>query len=170
MTDSLLTDVIQEIHKGQSPTLSQRTSLMVFAAKPKKPHSLNPNDKRRISLLNADFKILTGIEANRLKKLATHTLSPCQLSSGDDRHIHHGINKARDAIAAVSISGQGCGILDNYYKAAFDYMVLLWVFKVLAAKGLEMSVINRLENIYKNSITIVVIVSLAGVLKILVVN
>ena len=73
MIGDSLTDVIQAIHKGQSPTLSQRTTLMVFAAKPKKPHSLNPNDKRRISLLNADFKILTGIEANRLKKLATHT-------------------------------------------------------------------------------------------------
>ena len=126
-----LTEVIQAIHRGQNPTISQRTSLMVFTAKPKKPHSLNPNDKRRISLLNSDFKILTGIDANRLKKLATHTLSPCQLSAGNDRRIHHGINKARDAIVAAGNSGQGCGVLDNDYKAAFDYMVLLWVFKVL---------------------------------------
>ena len=157
-----LTEVVQSIHKGKSPTLSQRTSLMVFGSKPKKPNSIIPSDKRRISLLNADFKTLTGIDANRLKKVATHTLSPCQLSAGDDRRIHHGVNKARDAIWAAGQRGEGCGILDNDYKAAFDYMVLLWVFKVLAAKGLDMSVIERLKNIYNDNITIVVVNNIMG--------
>ena len=96
-----LTEVAQAIHQGQNPTLSQRTSLMVFGSKPKKPKSIIPSDKRRLSLLNSDFKVVTGIDANRFKSVATHTLSPCQLSAGDDRRIHHGINAARDAIRAV---------------------------------------------------------------------
>ena len=157
-----LTDVVQAIHGGQSPTLSQRTSLMVFGNKPKKPNSMKPTDKRKLSLLNSDFKATTGIDNNRFKKVATHTLSPCQLAAGDDRRIHHGINAARDAIAASAGGREGVGILDNDYKAAFDFMVLLWVFKVLRAKGLAEQVINRLTNLYSNNITIVVVNNILG--------
>ena len=53
----------------------------------------------------------------------THTVSPLQLVAGDDRRIHHGIAKARDAIQAVTKSKAGCAILDLDYMAAFDYQV-----------------------------------------------
>ena len=66
-----LTDVVQAIHRGGTPTKSMRTSMMVFGAKPKKPNSIKPGDKRRISLLNADFKVVTGIEAKRFGKTDT---------------------------------------------------------------------------------------------------
>ena len=60
MGDSLY-EVIKANMSGEMPTLSQRTSLMVFGCKPKKSQSLLPSDKRRISLMNSDFKILTGL-------------------------------------------------------------------------------------------------------------
>ena len=161
MGDSL-TEVSQAIHQGNSPTLSQRTSMMVFGSKPKKTNSIVPSDKRRISLLNSDFKVVTGIDSNRFKKVGTHTLSPCQLAAGDDRRIHHGINKARDAIWAAGQRGERAGILDNDYQAAFDFMVLLWVFKVLQAKGLDPEVIERLRSIYSENITVVVVNNIPG--------
>ena len=68
-----LTEVVQTIHAGQPPTKSQRTSLMVFGNKPKKPNSTKPSDKRKLSLLNSDFKVSTGIYNDRFKKVATHT-------------------------------------------------------------------------------------------------
>ena len=37
--------------------------------------------------------------------------------------------------------------------AAFDYMVLTWVLKVLKAKGLDEMVINRLKYMYENHLT-----------------
>ena len=135
---------------------------MVFGNKPKKPNSTKPSDKRKISLLNSDFKVATGIDNNRFKKVATHTLSPCQLAAGDDRRIHHGINSARDAIAAAGAGREGVGILDNDFKAAFDFMVLLWVLKVLRAKGLAETVLERLLNLYSNNITIVVVNNILG--------
>ena len=97
-----LFEVITAVFQGESLSASQRTSMMVFGCKPKKPTSLKPSDKRRISLLNADFKISTGLQAQRFKKPTTHTLSPHQLVSGEDRRIYHGINLARDAINAAS--------------------------------------------------------------------
>ena len=71
---------------------------MVFGNKPKKMNSIKPGDKRRISLLNSDFKVATGIEAKRFGITATYSLSPLQFVAGDDRRIHHGINQARDAV------------------------------------------------------------------------
>ena len=135
---------------------------MVFGSKPKKLNSLKPGDKRRISLLNSDFKIITGLDNTRLKSVATHTLNPNQLSVGDDRRIHHGICKARDAINVANSKNQGAGILDNDYMSAFDLMVLTWVFMVLEAKGLSKVVIKRLKNLYGNHLTVVVVNNIQG--------
>ena len=114
---------------------------MGFGAKPKKPGSILPKDKRRISLLNSDFKIATGLEARMLKKTATHSLSHLQLVAGDDRRIHHGISMARNAIHAASKARHnGCGILDTDLIAAFNYLCLEWAYMVLEYKGIHRDV------------------------------
>ena len=144
-----LTEVMQSIRDGQELQKSMRTSLMVFGSKPKKPNSILPGDKRKISLLNSDFKVATGIEADLLNQSATHTLSPLQLVAGEDRRIHHGINLARNAIHAASKKGHpGCGILDTDLIAAFDFMCLEWVLLVLEKKVLDVKVIARLKHLY----------------------
>ena len=126
---------------------------MVFGAKPKKPLSILPSDKRKISLLNSDFKVASGLEASLLKEAASHTLSHLQLVAGGDRKIHHGISMARNAIHAAGRPGHpGCGILDTDLIAAFDFLCLDWVFKVLEKKGLDKRVIARYRNLYRNNI------------------
>ena len=158
-----LSDVMRGVFSGQKLQKSMRTSLMVFGSKPKKPSSLLPGDKRKISLLNSDFKTATGLEARLLKKTATHTLSPLQLVAGSDRRIHHGINMARNAIYAAGKPGhEGCGILDTDLVAAFDFLCMDWVFKVLQQKGLDMEVIKRLKNLYSDSSTIVMVNNIPG--------
>ena len=140
-----LTEVVQAIFKGGHPTKSMQTCLMVFGSKPKKPNSIKPGDKRRISLLNSDFKIVTGLEAHRFGKTATHSLSPVQLVAGSDRRIHHGINLARDAIFQAGKRKSGCGLLDLDFMAGFDWLVMAWVYLVLEKKGLNQEVIARLK-------------------------
>ena len=152
-----LTEVMKSIHEGNQPTVSQRTSLMVFGSKPKKPNSIRPGDKRRISLLNADYKLATGLESRKFRKLSTHTLSQHQYVAGNNRRIPHGINLVRDAITAAEKNKLSCGILDTDYMAAFDYLVMHWVFKVLARKGVRDQVIQRLKNLYAENITVVVV-------------
>ena len=158
-----ITEIMTEIFKCKDLPNSMNTSLMVFGSKPKKPGSLLPKDKRRISLLNSDFKIASGLEASHFKSVATHTLSHLQLVAGDDRRIHHGINMARDAIHAAGRNGHpGCGILDTDLIAAFDWLCLDWTFKVLEKKGLDKQVISRLKNLYSSSVSIVVVNNVHG--------
>ena len=157
-----LTEVVQAIHSGGQPTLSMRTSLMVFGSKPKKPNSIRPGDKRRISLLNSDFKVVTGLEAQMFGKTATHTLSPVQLVAGSDRRIHHGINLARDAIQQAGKAKSGCGLLDLDFMAGFDWLDMAWVYLVLSKKGVCQEVISRIKRLYSDSITVVVVNNVHG--------
>ena len=163
MLGDTLTEAMVEIFKCKALPNSMAISLMVFGAKPKKPGSILPKDKRRISLLNADFKTASGLEAELFKTVATHTLSHLQLVAGEDRRIHHGINLARNAIQAAGRAGHpGCGILDTDLIAAFDWLCLDWSFKVLEKKGLDKEVIKRLRNLYNNSSSTVVINNIHG--------
>ena len=98
-----------------------------------------------------------------LKETATHTLSHLQLVAGNDRRIHHGINMARNAIHAASKHGhQGCGILDTDLIAAFNFLCLEWVYMVLEKKGLDKRVIRRLQNLYRDNLTTVVVNNIPG--------
>ena len=82
-----LTDVMVAIHDGQALQESMQTSLIVFGSKRKKAASLLPGDKRKISLLNADFKTATGLDAHPLKESSTRTLTTLQLVAGQNRRI-----------------------------------------------------------------------------------
>ena len=158
-----LVEVMLAIFNCQELPHSMRTALMVFGCKPKKPNSLQPKDKRRISLLNCDFKIASGLEARSLKKTATHSLSHLQLVAGNNRRIHHGINFARNAIYSAGKAGHsGCGILDMDLIAAFDWLCLDWVYKVLHKKGMPRQVLGRLQNLYRENIAIVVVNNMHG--------
>ena len=53
---------------------------------------------------------MTGIDARKMRKVMSHTISPLQLVGGGDRKIHHVIALARDAIHAAGKSHMGCGI------------------------------------------------------------
>ena len=127
---------------------------MVCTSKPGKGKSLKVKDKRRLSLLNADFKAITGLEVSRYSKVLNHTLSTEQLAMGDDRRISFGICLARDAIYAAGKRREGCAIADNDFEAAFDYLSLDWVKQVLEKKGLAKEVLNRFVNMYSDGITI----------------
>ena len=90
-----------------------RTAMMNFCPKPKKVNSLKPSDKRRISVLNCDFKLYEGILARRFRKMGDRLLSPHQYVAGKEKTIHHGIAKARDAINAAMKQNISCGIGDQ---------------------------------------------------------
>ena len=163
MIGSDLTDVIVNIFNGAAPTDCQRTSLMVFGNKPgKKAKSLKISDRRKLSLMNVDFKIATGIEASRLRCTMRRTISPHQLVTGGDRRISHGVALARDAIQASSSLKSGCGILDTDLIAAFCNMTLPWCLLVMKKKGIDEKVINRYLNLYRDNYSIVVVNNIKG--------
>ena len=55
------------------------------------------------SLLNSNFKVITGLESGRFRKVFSHTLCEQQLADADDRRISFGVCLARDALYAVEL-------------------------------------------------------------------
>ena len=102
------------------------------------------------------------MELARYNKVVSHTLSPNQLAAGDDRRITFGITLARDAIYAAGKRKQGCGIADNDFEAAFDFLCLDWVKLVLRKKGVREEALARFTNLYKDGITIPVVNNIPG--------
>ena len=106
-------------------------------------------------MLNCDFKLVEGLDARRYRKIGNRVLSPVQYVAGKDRRIHHGIAKARDAVQAAMKSKFGCGIADTDFIAAFDWLVLSWVWQVLIKLGVDKRAVQRVQELYQDSITIV---------------
>ena len=127
-------NVLQLIFKKEKPTISQRTCNMVFAHKPGKSSSKELKDKRKISLLNADFKILTSLENKRFSSIISHLISPSQFALGKEKRIHPAIALARDTIFLSNTKKKGGAIADLDFKSAFDLLCMEWVFKVLEKK------------------------------------
>ena len=75
--DSFL-EVFKMLFLGSSLTVSMRTAIMKFCSKPKKLHSCKPSDKRRISILNCDFKLYEGLLARRFRHMGFRVLSQYQ--------------------------------------------------------------------------------------------
>ena len=90
---------------------------------------------------------------NRYSKVLTHTLCPEQLAGGDDRRITHGICQARDAVYAAGMRREGCGLADNNFEAAFDFLCLDWVRKVLKKKRLADAALGKFMNFNSSGIT-----------------
>ena len=56
----------------------------------------------------------------------------------------------------------GCGLLDLDFLAGFDWLVMAWVYLVLARKGVCKEIINRIVRLYSKSFTIVVVNNVQG--------
>lgn len=145
-----LCNVIREVAKEGTPTESMKHSYLVFSPKPGKTTSLLPRDKRKLSMLQTDWKILTGILAARLRKTEDHTLSEHQYAAGPKR-ITHAICQARDAIQSVSSNQRGSGLAEMDFQAAYDKCVLSWTWKVLQKKKCSPTFLQILKRIYETS-------------------
>ena len=137
---------------------------MIFISKQGKASSSKPAVKRKVSLINADFKVLRGLEVARYSQVLGHSPCPAQLAAAGDRKISFGICQARDAIYAAGMrrTGYGLGLADNEFKAAFNFLCLDWVRKVLGKKCLARKALGRFTNIYSDGISISVMNNMPG--------
>jgi hypothetical protein len=58
--------------------------------------------------------------------------------------------------------GDGCGILDTDFEAAFDFLVMDWAFLVLKKKNLATEAIERMQRLYLDNFSIPVINNVQG--------
>ena len=129
---------------------SMKHTYLIYSPKVGKESSTRVRDLRKLSLLQTDFKVLSGVLANRLKKTETHTLSKHQYSTGGKRASHSAC-LARNAIENIKPNSKGCAIIETDFVSAFDRMSVSWIWKVLLKKGCSERFTSVLRNLYEDT-------------------
>ena len=124
-----LSDVIRVIVKEGKLPESMRNSFLVYSPKLGKENSTRIKDKQKLSLLQTDFKILSGILAGRLKKTENHTISRHQFSAGSKK-VSEAVCLTRNAIECVKPS-ERAAVIETDFVSAFNLMTVNWVLMVL---------------------------------------
>ena len=75
---------------------------------------------RPISLLNLDYKILTKVLANRVKKVLPSIISNCQTGYVINRSINDSIRLVQDIIHYTDITQSPGALLTIDFQKAFD--------------------------------------------------
>lgn len=115
---------------------------------PKKGKPLNtPKSWRPITLLNTDYKIISTVIANRLKKIMTKIISPVQTAYTAGRYIGENTRLVYDIIHWANTNRQSGIILAADFESAFesvDWNYLRLVFDQLNFGQKLKKIINHL--------------------------
>jgi hypothetical protein len=127
---------------------SQKEGVIVCVPKKRQPEI--PDDYRALPLPNADFKILSRILANRLKKWKKELLNPSQTCGIADNNIYGALAAIRETIAQVEMTNSPTCLLTLDFTEAFDKISHTYIFKVLEHCGLSPTFLARLKKMYTN--------------------
>jgi hypothetical protein len=110
-----------------------------------------PQDYRALTLLNADFKLLSRVLANRLKKWTkdlSHSNQHCGVA---DNNIFGALAAIRETIAHVEMTNSPPCLLTLDFTEAFDKIAHTYLFKVLEHFGFSPIFPTRLKKMYTNA-------------------
>jgi len=100
-----------------------------------------PEDYRPLSLLNADFKFLARIIANRIRPWINDLLHPSQHCGVQDNNI---LGTIRDNIANAELTHTPVCILSLDFKGAFGNIAHSYLFAILESYGFSSKFRRRL--------------------------
>ena len=115
---------------------------------------------RPISLLNTDYKILSKILAERLKKVLPYIIHPDQRGGVQGRYIGENIRLIEDLIHEIDNLEEESVIFFQDQEEAFDRVEWSWLFLSLKHFNFGDTFISWLQTLYKNSSTSIITVSI----------
>lgn len=126
-----------------------KQGVITLIPKPGKDSQLLDN-YRPISLLNNDYKILTYIYTNRLKRGLDQIISETQTGFVSNRSIHNNIRLVQDLLEySHLIEDKGFILFLDFYKA-FDMLEHQFLFSVLRMYGFGPKFCNIIESFYND--------------------
>jgi hypothetical protein len=143
--DDMLTIINQMYKDGQIADTQKRGMLICI---PKIPNSQRPDDYRPLTLLNADYKLLTRILATRLRPWLASILHPGQHCGISGPTVYEELATVRDAIAYAAHSRKPLCILSLDFKEAFNNISHTYLFSLLQAYGFSTHFQQRVQDMY----------------------
>jgi hypothetical protein len=131
MGDNPTLEIMNQMFMDEKLMDSQKHGIIVCLKKIPRP--TRPEDNRPLTLLNADFKLLARIIANRIRPWIKDLLHPSQHCGVQDNNISGAISAIRDAIAETELTHTPVCIISLDFKGAFDKIVRSYLFAMLAS-------------------------------------
>lgn len=144
---TLLFDALKESIEKKELMPSMKQGLITLIPKSGKDKRILDN-LRPITLLNTDYKILSGAVAERLKKGISNIISETQSGFLKGRLIHNNIRLVLDLLEYSEIlQERGYILFLDFYKA-FDSVEHTFILKTLQSFGFGEGFVNVIEMLY----------------------
>ena len=134
-------------NKKLSPT--QRSAVITLI--PKKDNLHKIENWRPISLLCADYKIITKTIANRLKPILKFLINDDQTCSVQNRNIHSNIFLFRDVIKYAEEKKINSFLLTFDQEKAFDKVDRDFLYRILKKMNFDEKFINIIKTLYTDN-------------------
>jgi hypothetical protein len=108
-------------------------------------------DYRLLTLLNADFKLLTRLIANRLRPWIQDILHPHQYCGSLQNNIFGVIPAIRETIAKAEMTRAPVCIMSLDFKEAFDKIAHRYLFEVLESSRSSREFQLRIKRTYSDA-------------------
>ena len=132
------------------PLMAQQVKGLVVCV-PKKPHPECIGDFRPLTLLNADYKILARVIANRMQPIIQDRIHSLQHCGGQGTSIFDAVATIRDAIAHSEITRKPLCVIAIDFQAAFDRVSHRYMERALQAHGFDDTFTQRIMGLYRNA-------------------
>jgi hypothetical protein len=141
--------VLNAMYIGGQITETQKTEILVCI--PKTPHPNSPADYCPLTLLIADYKILTHILASRIKPWLPNVLHPGQHCGVSGATVYDALEVVRDMISSATYKWKPLCILSLDFKEAFDNISHTYFFALLKAYGFSQHLQDRIHDLYMDT-------------------
>ena len=129
----------------------------VITLLPKSGDPLDPTNKRPITLLNVDYKILAKTMANRLAFVMPDLVNPFQTCAVRGQTIFRNLWLIRDLVDFVINRDLPCALLSLDQKKAFDMVDHGFLFKVLVKLGINPVFVGWIRTLYMDVSSCVIV-------------
>lgn len=142
--------ILVEVFRGMERTglVQGRMVEGVITILHKKGSRLDLGNYRPISLMNVDYKILTKLLANRVKRVIGEIVQPTQSYSVPGRDIADTIGTVRDVIEYMKRDGIGGVVVGIDWNKAFDRVEHEFLFRVLERFGFGEKLVGWVRRLY----------------------
>lgn len=135
--------------------LEKSQGLAVIKLLPKKKNAIRPSDFRSISLLCTDYKLLSGILAERLKTTLPESIGGGQRGGVPGRKIFNSLTLFRDFIERINELKErggkiGAALVAIDLEKAYDFVDRNALWTIMDAMGYSRQFTDMLRTLYNN--------------------
>lgn len=131
-------------------SLLQSCRRAVLTPLPKKGDLQDIKNLRPVSLLCTDYKLLSKVLANRLRKVMNQVIHRTQTYCVPGRSIVNNVSLIRDVLDVSGSLGVDTGLVSLDQEKAFDWVEHQYLWKVLERFGLSPGLIAKIKVLYED--------------------